>query len=258
MNRKFRRGREDGRTQGGNAMKRSFVLVSSILALALALAVPAMAQTEQSASGTVVSSNATQLVIRTDDGRQMTFAVDADTNGASGLQVGSPISVRYHDMNGTMHAASVSSNVGSTTPSGTTANTATDTTGNTASTTGTTGNTGSTPTGTSATGATAADRTRPQPDATGNQADMPSSATSTSTTRTPATTTTRTTPRDTSATTAPPSTTGAMAADTGTTRTADTGTTRMPATASPLPLIGLSGLLSLAGGLGARVLRRRA
>jgi hypothetical protein len=31
----------------------------------------------------------------------------------------------------------------------------------------------------------------------------------------------------------------------------------MPATASPLPLVGLSGLLALAGGLGARLLRRR-
>jgi hypothetical protein len=41
-----------------------------------------------------------------------------------------------------------------------------------------------------------------------------------------------------------------MAADT-------TGRTRMPATASPFPLMGLSGLFALAGGLGARVLRRR-
>ena len=33
--------------------------------------------------------------------------------GASNLQAGSPVSVRYHDMNGTMHAGAVTANVGS-------------------------------------------------------------------------------------------------------------------------------------------------
>lgn len=154
-------------------MKRSVVCMLSILALALA--VPAMAQSEQTASGTVVSSSATQLVIKTADGRQMTFVVDSDSNAPANLPQGAPVTVRYHDMNGTFHAANVS--------------------------------------------ATAA-----------------------------APSTTQTTP---STDTTAPDTTATAAPDT------DTGSRQLPATASPLPLLGLSGLLALGGGLGARLLRRR-
>jgi hypothetical protein len=204
-------------------MKRSLVCVLSILALALAA--PVMAQSEQTASGTVVSSSASQIVVRTSDGRQMTFMVDADSNVPSNLQQGSNVTVRYHDMNGTFHAANVSA--------GTTGSTATTPS---TPTTGATATTSSTPTGTSATSAPPTQRTTPTADPTGNDA---------RTQQDPARPTTAA--QDTGTT----ATTGTTAQDT------DTDTGRMPATASPLPLIGLSGLLALAGGLGARALRRR-
>jgi hypothetical protein len=166
-------------------MNRSLVGMLSVLALALA--VPILAQSEQTASGTVVSSSPTQIVVRTTDGRQMTFMVDADSKVPGNLQQGSSVTVRYHDMNGTLHAANVSA--------------------------------------TSGTG-TATSTTQPAADPTGNDARTAATPETTATTR-------------------------ATATD------PDTGTTRMPATASPLPLVGLSGLIALAGGLGARALRRR-
>jgi len=237
--------------------------------LALALAAPVMAQSEQSASGTVVSSNSNQLVIKTSDGRQMTFMLDNNTNRPSSLAQGSSVTVRYHDMNGTFHAANVAasgnSNSNMNTSAGNT-NTTTATTG-TASPTGTTGvtgstagstgtmattgrtgttgstgtaaTTGSTATGTSATSANAQDRGTTA-DPTGNDARN---------TRTTAQDVTGTT--GTTGTTRNTDTAGTAQADT------DTGTTRLPATASPLPLMGLSGLLALGGGLGVRIVRRR-
>ena len=284
-------------------MKRSLVCVLSVLALAVSA--PVMAQSEQNASGTVVSSSSNQLVISTADGRQMTFMLDNSTNRPSSLRQGSQVTVRYHDMNGTFHAANVSdassgstagntnpdvnrnsttSTTGTSSPTGTTgvtgsnagtrSTTGTTTTSSTAA--GTAGQAGSTATGTSATSANAQDRgtaadptgndarntrtaaedatgttgTRDTGTATGTQRNL----TGTSADRDAANTglnaqqdTTRTTgARDTAT-----GTTGAMDAD------QDTGTTRLPATASPLPLMGLSGLLALAGGLATRAIRRR-
>lgn len=93
----------------------------SLLAVAvLALAVPVMAQTELTVSGTVVSSTPTQVVVRTADGREMTFAVDAQSNVPSGLAAGNAVTVNYHDMgNNMLHAARVT-----TTSAGTSTTTA--------------------------------------------------------------------------------------------------------------------------------------
>ena len=134
-------------------MKRSLVLALSIVA-ALAVAAPSIAQTEQTASGTVVSSSPTQIVIRTSDGRQMTFMTDADTNRPADLQSGANVTVRYHDMSGTLHAANVSATSGTTTtPSATTPSTTTPTT--------------------TAPSRTTPSTTTPAADPTGNDARMP-------------------------------------------------------------------------------------
>ena len=104
-------------------------LLLSILAVAvLALAVPVMAQSEMTVSGTIVSSTPTQIVVKTADGREMTFAVDAQSTVPSGLVVSNPVTVVYHDMgNNTFHAARVTS-TGTSTGSTTTTRTESTTT----------------------------------------------------------------------------------------------------------------------------------
>jgi len=152
-------------------MKTSLSFLLSVAALALAVSV--FAQTALTVTGTIVTSSPTQVVIKTPDGREMTFVVDAQSTVPAGLAEGNPVTVSYHDMGGgTLHAANV-----------------------TVSSAGT-------------------------PSATANPPAAPE----------------------------PMETTGAK------TRT----TRRMPATASPLPLIGLAGLLSLTAGLGLRAVRRSA
>lgn len=212
-------------------MKRSLIGVVAILALALSA--PVMAQTEQSASGTIVSSTSTQIVIKTEDGRQMTFMTDSNTNRPSDLRQGSTVTIRYHDINGTFHAANVTASAGPTSDAPTNSTTATTGTSSPTGTTGVTGTqAGSTAPGTSATSANAQERATTA-DPTGNEARPQQDTTGTRTTGTTTGTTT------------------ATSAD------QDTGTTRLPATASPLPLMGLSGLLALAGGLATRAIRRR-
>ncbi len=168
-------------------MKASKLLLLSVAALALAVAV--FAQTAVTVTGTVVSSSPTQVVIKTDDGRQMTFNVDAQSTVPAGLAAGNPVTVSYHDMGGgTLHAATVT---------------------------------------------------------------VSSAGTPSTTTNPPATT--NDTYANTTRTTAPaaPEPMESAGAKTRTTR-------RMPSTASPLPLIGLAGLLSLTAGLGLRAVRRSA
>ena len=80
-----------------------------LLAVAvLALAVPLVAQTEQTVTGTVVSSTPSQVVVKADDGRELTFAVDAQSVVPAGLAANNAVTVTYHDMGGgTLHAARV-------------------------------------------------------------------------------------------------------------------------------------------------------
>jgi hypothetical protein len=107
-------------------MKSSLSLL--VGAAVLALAVPVMAQTELTVSGTVVSSSPTQVVVKTSDGRDMTFMVDAQSTVPSGLVAGNPITVVYHDMgNNTLHAARVTSSGTTTAPRTTTTTPATTT-----------------------------------------------------------------------------------------------------------------------------------
>lgn len=171
-------------------MKTSQSLLLSVAALALAVA--AMAQTAQTVNGTIVSSTPVQVVIKTGDGRQMTFTIDAQSSVPSGLAEGNPVTVTYHDMGGgTLHAAQVTRSTGA----------APSTTANPPSTTTDTG-------------------------------------TYSNTTRTTA-----------PAAQEPMESTRAAGAHRG---------HRMPHTASPLPLIGLAGLLSLTAGLALRATRRSA
>jgi len=151
-----------------------------LLAVAvLALAVPLMAQTEQTVTGSVVSSSPTQVVVKTDDGRQLTFTVDTQSSVPADLAAGNAVTVAYHDMGGgTLHLARVTTSAAGTLPSTTTGSTTT---------------------------------APPEP--------MPERTTEPASAR---------------------------------------GTKRMPATASPLPLIGLAGLLSLTAGLGLRAVRQSA
>jgi hypothetical protein len=169
-------------------MKRAALCV---LSLVLAWALPVAAQSERSVSGKIVSSSASQLVIQTDDGRQMTFDVDTQSTVPSGLQAGGQVTVRYHELaGGRFHAANVTS-------------------------------TAATPERETTTAATPPDpaTTTAQPPVTETRPDMDRPA-------------------------------AAPDIDAE-------GRRELPATASPLPLFGLSGLLALGAGLGLRALRRR-
>jgi len=172
--------------------------LSSLLSVAaLALAVPLMAQAEQTASGKVVSSTPEQLVVQTDAGSQLTFNVDSQSTVPAGLNAGSRVTVTYHDMGGgTLHAARVDASTGGGEPMNT-------------------------------------QETTPPKPTTMAPAYTPPAATTTS-----------------------PATSAAQEPARAPTTGASTST--MPATASPLPLVGLLGLLSLGAGLGVRALRRSA
>ena len=106
-------------------MKHLMLVALSVLALSIAvqpIAVHAQAKKALSASGTVKSVSGNQLVV-TGGGKDWTFMLDNATKftgkGLSTKSGGKPIvateavhegdkvTVSYHDMNGSMHAASV-------------------------------------------------------------------------------------------------------------------------------------------------------
>jgi hypothetical protein len=173
-----------------------------------------------SVNGTVVSSDSSQLVIDTADGRR-TFMVDGTSNLPAGLVAGSRVSVSYHDMgSGRFHVASATMDTAAAPAEPMVTR---DTTGTTAPTT--------------------------------TPAEVPPAASTDTSARG-----TATTPPVASTDTPVRSTTPAAPADTDTdTTSADTPATttgrNLPATASPLPLVGLVGLLALAGGVAARYIR---
>lgn len=92
-----------------------YALLSFVGVFALVLATVAVAQTPtdqntrsdqytssdkhdtDTISGTVVSSDANSLVLTTDDGRQMTFAVDTQSNMLPNLAAGQYVKVKYVD-----------------------------------------------------------------------------------------------------------------------------------------------------------------
>ena len=106
-------------------MKHLMLVALSVLALSIAVqpvAVHAQAKKAMSASGTVKSVSGNQLVV-TGGGKDWTFMLDSATKftgkGLSTKSGGKPIvateavhegdkvTVSYHDMSGSMHAASV-------------------------------------------------------------------------------------------------------------------------------------------------------
>lgn len=64
-------------------------------------------QSELERTGKVVSVTPTSVVVETTSGQRLTFATDNKTNRAAALAVGDPVVVRYHDMSGMLHAASI-------------------------------------------------------------------------------------------------------------------------------------------------------
>jgi hypothetical protein len=103
-------------------MKRLLVVALSVFAIAVAQVGIQAQGKAMSASGTVKSVSGSSLVV-TAKGKDMTFAVDGSTKfvgkglgtkskagamtATDAVHEGDHVSVSYHDMGGTMHAASV-------------------------------------------------------------------------------------------------------------------------------------------------------
>jgi hypothetical protein len=119
----------DVTSKGRGGMKRLFVVALTVLGLCVAAqSVPLQAQAKpksMSATGVVKSVSATSLAITASGNKEMTFTVDGTTKFVGkGLSTksrekggkitamdavgdGDSVSVTYHDMGGTMHAAQV-------------------------------------------------------------------------------------------------------------------------------------------------------
>jgi hypothetical protein len=83
-------------------------LMCALVILALSAAGSLMADENLYVSGTVVSSSTNLLVIRTETGNEMTFALDSESSFPANLAVGSRVDVRYHALSGgAYHAAEV-------------------------------------------------------------------------------------------------------------------------------------------------------
>src|SRR5436309_10847421 len=97
-------------------MKSSLTCVLGLLVLISVgtLAAQSAQSEDRYATGTVVSSSSSSLVIRTEAGDQMTFNLNSQTVLPSQLQAGAKVDVRYHDEGGMYHAAEVQA-IGSTT-----------------------------------------------------------------------------------------------------------------------------------------------
>ena len=94
-------------------------LAGGFMALVLMAGV-AQAQTLTTVRGTVVSKTGDTVVLMTDDGRRMTFAVD-DTDVPTTVVVNSPIEVHYHTLDdGTYAMDTVVLTTAATTPNRTT------------------------------------------------------------------------------------------------------------------------------------------
>ncbi len=108
-------------------MKRLLAVALSVLALCAAQ-VGVQAQSKaagkaMSTTGTVKSVSGSSIVVAAKDGKDMTFAVDSSTKfvgkglgtksakgpmtATDAVHEGDQVSVSYHDMGGTMHAAQV-------------------------------------------------------------------------------------------------------------------------------------------------------
>ena len=182
-------------------MKHRTLAILTVAALAIATSLAAQTPAEpqtatadamaaRTATGRVVSSTPTAIVIEDQSGTRTTYVVDTSSTVPSGLAAGADVSIEYHELEaGRFHAGRVTTS-----------------------------------------GAPAPETAVTQPEPARA---MPRS----------------TEPMDTPAT----ADTGAAA----TTTAPRSGRTRMPNTASPLPLLGLLGFASLAGGAALRAIRSR-
>ena len=104
-------------------MKRMFVALCSVIALAIPHANLLAQGKAMNAGGNVKTVTATSLTISAAAGKEMTFAIDATTKfvgkglgtkastgkmtATDAVGMGDRVEVAYHDMSGTLHAATV-------------------------------------------------------------------------------------------------------------------------------------------------------
>jgi hypothetical protein len=80
----------------------AMLLISGLASVGVAQTSSAM-----SVEGTVVSSTATSLTVRTDTGEERTFTVEATSQLPGMLSPGNRIRVEYHNTGGVLHAGTV-------------------------------------------------------------------------------------------------------------------------------------------------------